>query len=188
MLIIEFISKPWAWYVAGPAITLVMFLLLYFGGQFGVSSNLRTVCAAVGGDKLSDFFKFNWKEQIWNLVFIGGAIIGGFIATEFLTPTQELALNPNTIQKLQALGFENPGAEYLPAEIFGTESVLSFSGMLILLVGGFLVGFGARYGGGCTSGHAISGISNLQIPSVIAVIGFFIGGLIMSHLLLPIIF
>jgi uncharacterized membrane protein YedE/YeeE len=54
-----------------------------------------------------------------------------------------------------------------------------------LLFGGFLVGFGARWAGGCTSGHAISGLSNLQLPSLIAVIGFFIGGLIMSWLILP---
>jgi uncharacterized membrane protein YedE/YeeE len=45
-------------------------------------------------------------------------------------------------------------------------------GVLLLLVGGVLIGFGTRYAGGCTSGHAISGLSNLQIPSLKAVIGF----------------
>ena len=60
--------------------------------------------------------------------------------------------------------------------------------LAILFFGGLLVGFGARYAGGCTSGHAISGLSDLQLPSLIAVVGFFIGGLIMTHLLFPLIF
>jgi uncharacterized membrane protein YedE/YeeE len=53
----------------------------------------------------------------------------------------------------------------------------------LLLVGGVLIGFGTRYAGGCTSGH-VSGLSNLQIPSLKAVIGFF-GGLIMSYFYSP---
>lgn len=50
------------------------------------------------------------------------------------------------------------------------------------------MGFGARWAGGCTSGHAISGLSNLQLPSLVAVLGFFAGGLLMTHLLFPLLF
>jgi uncharacterized membrane protein YedE/YeeE len=57
-----------------------------------------------------------------------------------------------------------------------------------MVIGGFLVGFGTRYAGGCTSGHAISGLSNLQFASLIATIGFFAGGLIATHLLYPLLF
>ena len=183
----EFITQPWPWYVAGPIITLVMFLLLYSGGEFGVSGNLRTMCRMAGGNKVSDFFDIDWKKQLWNLVFILGAVIGGYIAVTYLSNPQAIALNPNTIAQLESLGISDPGKEYLPAEIFSVESMLTAKGFIILLGGGMLVGFGARYAGGCTSGHAISGLSNLQLPSLIAVIGFFIGGLLMTHLLLPII-
>ncbi len=184
----EFLLQPWPWYVAGPIIAFVMFLLLYFGGRFGFSSNLRTMCTIAGAGKYADFFKFDWKSQRWNLVFVLGAILGGLIAAQFLMPQETLDLNPTTISALQELGFQDAGQQYLPNEIFGTTALSSTKGLFILIFGGFLVGFGTRYAGGCTSGHAISGLSNLQVPSLIAVIGFFIGGLIMTHLILPIIF
>lgn len=184
----EVILNPWPWYVAGPIIVLVMFLLLYFGGRFSVSSNLRTMCSIAGADQFSDFFKFDWKAQRWNLVFILGATIGGFLASEFLTSTESMSINPNTVLALEGMGFQGVGETYMPTEIFSKDALFSVKGFLILIGGGFLVGFGTRYAGGCTSGHAISGLSDLQVPSLIAVVGFFIGGLVMTHLLLPIIF
>ncbi len=184
----DLLYEPWAWYVAGPAIALVMFLLLYFGESFGMSSNLRTACTIAGGDRYSDFFKINQESQYWNLVFALGAIIGGFVAAQYMTPDVAIDLNPTTVAALEDLGFQTVGQDYLPNEVFGLDSILSVKGLLILIGGGFLVGFGARYAGGCTSGHAISGLSDLQLPSLIAVIGFFIGGLIMTHFLIPIIF
>lgn len=184
----EILFKPWAWYIAGPAIALIMFLLLYFGGNFGMSANLRTMCTIAGGDRYTDFFKINWKAQRWNLVFVVGAILGGFIAIHLLSDGSSVELNPKTVIALEALGFQTVGQDYLPNEIFGLNAIYSFKGLGLLIVAGFLVGFGARYAGGCTSGHAISGLSDLQIPSLIAVVGFFIGGLLMTHLFLPIIF
>ncbi len=185
---LEFISQPWPWYVAGPLIALTMFLLLYFGKNFGVSGNLRSMCSMMGGDKLSDFFKFDWKGQRWNLVFVLGGVIGGFIASTFLMGTEPISLSPDTIANLESMGFKNVGKDFLPAEIFSMETMMSLPGLVILLAGGFLVGFGARYAGGCTSGHAISGLSDLQVPSLIAVIGFFIGGLLMTYVFLPMIY
>lgn len=181
----NWIYEPWPWYVAGPIIALVMVLLLFFGTSFGVSSNLRTMCTIAGAGKINDFFKFDWKTQAWNLVFISGAVIGGFLSHYFLTPETTVALNPQTIDNLSELGIQNAGSSYLPEKIFGIEALNSIQGWLILIIGGILVGFGTRYAGGCTSGHAISGLSDLQLPSLIAVVGFFIGGLAMTHLLLP---
>ncbi|UTW61872.1 YeeE/YedE family protein [bacterium SCSIO 12741] len=183
----DFILNPWPWYVSGPLITLVMFLLIYEGKNFGMSSNLRTVCSMGGAGAVADFFKFDWKSQRWNLMVVLGAMVGGFLAHTFLTPDQTIDLNPTTIESLRELGFNTPGSQYVPAELYGWDAVLSLKGFLILAIGGLLVGFGARYAGGCTSGHAISGLSNLQWPSLVAVIGFFVGGLIMTHLLLPVI-
>lgn len=184
---IEFISQPWPWYVAGPLIALVMFSLLYFGKSFGISGNLATVCSMAGAGRVAEFFRFDWKKRIWNLVFILGTMIGGFIASTYLSTTPGVDLSAPTVSALNELGIENPGAEFVPGSIFNWAALFSIKGLVILVGGGFLVGFGARYAGGCTSGHAISGISDLQIPSIIAVIGFFIGGLIMTYLLLPII-
>jgi uncharacterized membrane protein YedE/YeeE len=184
----EIIYEPWPWYVAGPLIALVMFLLLYFGKSFGISDNLRTLCTIAGGKKFSDYFNLDWKTKRWNLIFSVGAIIGGFIASRYLTKEKSIDLNPRTVEDLAALGFNNAGLEYLPPEIYSPENFMSVKGLLVLIIGGFLVGFGTRYAGGCTSGHAISGLSNLQLPSLIAVIGFFAGGLAMVHLIFPFIF
>lgn len=187
---IEFLSQPWPWYVAGPAIALVMFLLLWFGGEFGVSSSLRSTLCMMGAGKTCGFFDFDWRRDIWNLLFVVGVIIGGYIAFQFLmTGTDPVALNPKTVTYLQSIGVEAPSEDgtLVPTSIFSWEGLLSIKGILLIAVGGFFVGFGSRYAGGCTSGHAISGLSNLQLPSLIAVIGFFIGGLLMSWFILPLI-
>lgn len=166
-------------------IVLVMTALLYFGKSFGVSANLRSMCSIAGAGKVADFFKFDWRAQIWNLVFVFGAIIGGFIASRYMTIDDHIDLNPKTVQALEETGMTNVGESYLPESLFGVEVLATWQGWMFLIIGGLLIGFGTRYAGGCTSGHAISGLSNLQLPSLIAVIGFFIGGLIMTHLILP---
>jgi len=153
-----------------------------------MSSNLRTLCSIGGAGKYSDFFKFDWKSQRWNLTVVLGAIIGGFIASTLLSDGSTIGLSTETIADLQNLGFSTIGETLLPPEIYSWENVLTLKGMSILIVAGFLVGFGTRYAGGCTSGHAITGLSNLQLPSLIAVVGFFIGGLLMTHFILPLIF
>lgn len=184
----EWIYQPWPWYVAGPLIFSTMALLLYSGRRFGMSSNLQTLCALGGAGKLSDYFRFDWRINNWNLVFVVGTIIGGFIAGNFMMPDQSIELADSTVDVLTSYGFNNPGGEFLPGEIFSWENIIGWKGFMMLIVGGFMVGFGARYADGCTSGHAISGLSNLQLPSLIAVIGFFIGGLTMVWLVFPLLF
>ncbi|MFT6796560.1 MAG: putative membrane protein YedE/YeeE [Maribacter sp.] len=186
--LMDFLLKPWPWFVSGPLLATVLILLLYFGKTFGMSTNLRTLCTISGAGKYSDFFKFDWKSQRWNLVVVIGAILGGFIATHLLSDGSTIQLSPETVSDLAKMNFTHVGETLLPNEIYGWDAVLSLKGVSILLLGGFLVGFGTRYAGGCTSGHAISGLSNLQLPSLIAVIGFFIGGLVMTHFILPLIF
>lgn len=184
----NWILEPWPWYVSGTMIALIMFLLIMVGKNFGMSGNLRTICSMCGAGNKANFFQFDWKSQRWNLIVVLGTIIGGFIAHQFLSLETSVALNPETIADLQSLGFENAGETYMPEELFSTAAFTDFKSLLLLIAGGFFVGFGARYAGGCTSGHAISGLSNLQLPSLIAVIGFFVGGLIMIHLIFPLLF
>ena len=181
----SWIFNPWPWYVGGPIIAIIMLLLIYLGKSFGFSSNFKTICSVFGAGKTCDFFDFNWKAQKWNLLFLVGAIIGGVISVQFLSDHQIPQISEATISQLNHLGFKSAGEAYSPTEIF---SNLSIKNIILLLVGGLFVGFGTRYAGGCTSGHAISGLSDLQIPSLIAVIGFFIGGLLMVHVFFPLIF
>jgi len=188
MTLMENILNPWPWYISGPLIAMVMIILVYFGKTFAMSSNLATMCSMMGTGKYIDFFKQDWKEKKWNLIVVTGAILGGFIAKHFLSNDSTINLSEKTIQELTGMGFVDIGKTLVPNEIFGFEAYTSPGGIILLIIGGLLIGFGTRYAGGCTSGHAITGLSSFQKPSLIAVIGFFIGGLIMTNLILPYIF
>src|SRR5690606_8387438 len=182
------LQETWPWYVSGPAIALIMATLILLGKRFGMSSNLDTLCSLGGAGKWVDHFKRDTAPDRWNLLVVLGSVIGGFVAARWLAPNPAVDLAPDTVESLRELGFQSAGKAYLPTELYGLEALGDPVVWALLLLGGFLVGFGARYAWGCTSGHAISGLSNLQLPSLIAVIGFFIGGLIMVHLLFPLIF
>jgi len=185
--IIEFILKPWPWYVAGPLIGLTVPTLLLIGNKyFGISSSLRHVCAACIPANIP-FFKYDWKKEIWNLVFVLGVFFGGIIATNFLENPNDFVLSEATIADLKGLGITD-FAGLMPADLFSIETLFSFKGFLFFVLGGFLVGFGTRYAGGCTSGHAIMGLSNLQLPSLIATCCFMVGGFAMTHLIMTVIF
>lgn len=184
---IKFFSQPWPWYISGPAIAAIMAILVFSGKTFGFSANLSNLCSLLGFGNRVSYFNFDWKKQQWNLWFLVGSVIGGYIAVHYLQSPQSLSLSPSTIADLQKLKVPFDG-KLEPGSIFNWQYLLTGKGLLLFLGGGFLIGFGTRYAGGCTSGHAISGLSNLQLPSLIAVIGFFIGGLFTTHLLFPIIF
>jgi len=184
----ELLFGTWHWAISGFLIGMTMLILTYFGKSFGMSSNLRTMCTMAGAGKFSDFFKFDWREQKWSLAIVLGAFVGGFIAFYFLSDGSGVTINPDTISQLQTLGIDAPNGKLMPDAIFSIDTLQSSKGFAILLLGGLLIGFGTRYAGGCTSGHAISGLSNLQLPSLVAVVGFFIGGLAMAHFILPLIY
>lgn len=184
----DFITQTWHWSISGFFIGMIMLSILYFGKSFGMSSNLRTMCTIVGSNRFSEFFNINWREQKWNLAIVLGSVVGGFISFYFLSNPANFSINPKTIAHLQQIGIEASNGNMAPSMLFSLESVMSIKGFLILILGGFLIGFGTPYAGGCTSGHAITGLSNLQFPSLLAVIGFFLGGLVMAHFILPLLF
>ena len=184
------ISQPWHWSVSGAAIAGILFLMTWMGRSFGVSTAFKNFCAVAGAGKTISFFDIDLKNEYWRFAFVGGAILGGFIAANYLSSPTPVDISESTIAHLQDWGIaysenvlENQG--FLPTDIFNWGNP---KGVILAIVGGFLVGFGARYGDGCTSGHAISGLSHLQLPSLITVIGFFIGGLLMTHLIMPLLF
>ena len=181
---IEFLSRPWPWYVAVPLIGLTVPALLLLGNKaFGISSSLRHICAAVAPANIP-FFKYNWKKEKWNLFFVGGIAAGGFIAAVLLANPKPVQLNPFTIQQLQNIGV-NDFKGLMPADIFNWHSLLTLKGIGFMIAGGFLVGFGTRYAGGCTSGHSIMGMSNLQWPSLVATICFMAGGFFSAWIIVP---
>ena len=185
---LELIKEPWPWYVAGPIIAAVYTLLALFGKSFGISSTLRTVCAATGAGKTIKFFDFDWKSQVWNLTFVLGSLIGGFIATQYLSNGEGMLLSESTVASLETLNMDSYNESIYPTEILSWDVLFTAKGFIVMVIGGLFVGFGTRYAGGCTSGHAISGLANLQLPSLIAVVGFFAGGLLVTHFIIPIIF
>lgn len=179
---------PWPWYVAGPLIGLIVPALLLFGGKaFGLSSNLRHACTAVLPERARPgFLRYDWRATgLWNLTFALGIGLGGFLALRVLgDPSAPIALAPATAEALRGLGLTDFSG-LVPSELISWQGLATVPGLLLVVGGGFLVGFGARWAGGCTSGHAISGLANLQVPSLVAVLGFFAGGLLVTHLLLP---
>ncbi|MEO8109513.1 MAG: YeeE/YedE thiosulfate transporter family protein [Ginsengibacter sp.] len=181
---IDFLKQPWPWYIAGPLIGLMVPTLLLLGNKtLGISSSLRHVCAACIPSKIP-FFSYDWKKEIWNLFFVGGIMLGGWLVASFFMDLNPENINPKLLNELNGYGLHLHNG-LLPVEIFSWHNLFTAKGLFFIVFGGFLVGFGTRYAGGCTSGHAITGLSNLQLPSLIATISFMAGGFIMANLILP---
>ena len=179
------LQQPWSWYVAGTLIGLTVPALLVIGNkQFGISSTLRHVCAAILPAN-KPYFSYNWKKEIWSFFFVGGIILGGVIATTVLADPNPIQIAPQTQADLTALGIKDFNG-LMPTDLFSLESLFTLRGFIFMVLGGFLVGFGTRYAGGCTSGHSITGLSNFQLPSLIATICFMLGGILVTWLVLPI--
>lgn len=181
---LEFLKQPWPWYVTGPLIGLTVPLLLIIGNKsFGISSSLRHICASCIPANIP-FFKYDWKKEVWNLFFVFGIFLGGVVAISLLSNPAPMEVNPKLTAELAGYGITNYN-HLVPVDIMSWSSLFTLKGFILMVVGGFLVGFGTRYAGGCTSGHAIMGLSNLQWPSLVATICFMIGGFAMANFILP---
>ncbi len=184
---IELIKQPWHWLPAGIVIGLTVPALLLLGNKkFGISSSLRHICAMCIPANIP-FFKYEWKKEIWNLFFVAGILIGGFIAARFLQNPDAIVVAPKTQMILEQYGVKD-FTGLMPLDIFNWQNLFTLKGFFFFVIGGFFVGFGTRYAGGCTSGHSIMGLSNLQWPSLVATIAFMIGGLVSANFILPFVF
>lgn len=184
MELLTWIRQPWPWYVAGPLIGLTVPALLLMGNKaFGISSSLRHICAACLPTRVP-FFQYDWKKESWNLFFVAGIVLGGWIAVRWLTNDQPIHVSATLVAEWKADGIRDYNS-LVPRDLFNWPALLTTRGLILMVAGGFLVGFGTRYAGGCTSGHVITGLSNLQLPSLVATICFMIGGFAVANLLMP---
>jgi uncharacterized membrane protein YedE/YeeE len=180
----EWIKNPWPWYISGPLIGLTVPLLLIFGNKrLGVSASLRHICAACLPGNIQ-FFKYDWKKEAWNLFFVAGITAGAFLAYYVLSNHQPVNINPSLAVELKQYGINNY-SRLAPPDIFNWPALFTVKGFTVIVAGGFLIGFGTRYAGGCTSGHSIMGLSNLQWPSLVATVCFMTGGIVMANFILP---
>ena len=181
---IDWLQQPWPWYIGGPIIGLMVPILLLIGNKnLGISSSLRHICAACFPAKIP-FFQYDWKKEIWNLFFVTGVLIGGFVAISLFSTTAPISVNEHLLTELEQYRITNHN-HLVPIDLFSWASLITLRGFLIMVLGGFLVGFGTRYAGGCTSGHSIMGLSNLQFSSLVATVCFMAGGFIMANFIMP---
>ena len=183
----DLLTAPWPWYIGGPLLGLAIPLLLLLGNkQLGASSNLQHICKLIIPSKLS-YFQYDLKEKAWQLFFAGGVILGGAFAYFVMRDPEPVQLAQSTINDLQIMGITNFEG-LIPIELFGTDQILTTNGLIFMILGGLLTGFGVRYAGGCTAGHGFMGLSMFSVSSLLAIIAFFAGGLFMTHLIFPFIF
>lgn len=181
---LDWLKQPWPWYVAGPLIGLMVPALLLLGNKtFGISSSLRHICAICVPAKIP-FFRYDWKKEAWNLFFVCGILAGGILAALLLGNPEPVVVNPRLSEEMATYGITNYNG-IVPQDLFSWPELFTLRGFIMMVVGGFMVGFGTRYAGGCTSGHSIMGLSNLQWPSLVATCFFMIGGFVMTWLILP---
>lgn len=183
----DFIRQPWHWSVGGVLIGLTVPMLYLAGNKpFGISSSFRHLCAACMPGKIP-FFTYDWRKEIWSFFFIIGIVLGGVVAATVLANPEPFKIAQTTHNQLAALGITQ-FTQMEPTDIFNFHNLFTAKGFIFVVAGGFLVGFGTRYAGGCTSGHSITGISNFQVSSLVATICFMAGGFFVTHLILPLIF
>ena len=180
----EFLLAPWPWYIAGPVIGLAVPLLLLMGNKkLGISSTLRQICAACVPARIP-LFQYDWKKDSWNLFFVGGVLVGGLLGGVVLANPKPVALSASTMAYIAQFNIAHETG-LMPASLFAWQELATVKGWLLMVLGGFLVGFGTRYARGCTSGHGITGLSALQWPSLLATCSFFLGGILFSRFILP---
>jgi uncharacterized membrane protein YedE/YeeE len=180
----DWLLAPWPWYVAGPIIGLTVPILLLVGNRnFGLSSSFRHICAAVLPSKLP-YFSYDWKRESWNLFFVAGIVLGAALAAFFLRSGDAIRIAPALADFLAEKGIA-AGIDLAPEELFSFNQLGTVRGFVLMIVGGFMVGFGTRWANGCTSGHAITGLATFQLSSLKATLAFMAGGFLVANLVIP---
>ncbi len=153
---------PWHWGASGAVIAFVTLTLLFVGKRrLGISSGFEDVCSLVLSAPYFQRERTLHGRQ-WRLPFLVGLLLGGFLSASLgggWAPTWQLGMLDT------ALGL-SPMAK-----------------LVWMFVGGLFVGFGTRLANGCTSGHGIFGLSNFEVPSLVATVCFMGSGLVVTQVL-----
>lgn len=154
--------SPWHWAAGGAVISAVTLTLLFVGNRrLGVSTGFENVCSLV---VQAPYFQRDSLRgtNSWRLPLLGGLVIGGFLSA------------------VLGGGWE----PFWDLGMFDAEIGWGNGGKLIWMFGGgLLIGFGTRLAGGCTSGHGIFGMSNLELPSIISTVSFMAAGAVTTNLI-----
>src|SRR5258708_20703735 len=128
----DFLYKPWPWYVAGPLIGLTVPLLLLLGNKkLGISSTLRQICAACIPAHLP-LLTYDWRRDSWNLIFALGLVIGGVLGGIVFAKSQAIAISTRTADYLKSHRFNNSHL-LMTADLFNLVSPPPSKGFIISL-------------------------------------------------------
>jgi uncharacterized membrane protein YedE/YeeE len=158
---------PLHWAIGGAAIAVVTLCLLYLASRrLGISTGFEDMCGLV---LQQPYFRRDSVrlDRRWRLPFVAGLVVGGFVSAVLgggWTPTWSLGMFDRVI------GFGPVGK------------------LVWMFVGGLFIGFGTRLAGGCTSGHGIFGLSNLELPSLVTTLSFMAGGIVTTQFVYRILF
>jgi hypothetical protein len=151
---------PWPWWAAGPAIGLVVTLLAWISGKaLGVSTAYGSACAIA---TKAAFFQTREYREPWRLAFVVGLPLGGLVSA--------------VLAGAFPAGLAYGQLDALTGGSLGIKAALLFGG-------GLLIGAGARWAGGCPSGHSIVGIAQGAVSSLVATMAFMAGGFVVFNLL-----
>lgn len=161
MLILHHLT-PLHWALAGALIGAITLLLLWVGNQrLGISTGFENLCALVVKTPYLQRGEITGSHG-WRLPFLGGLVAGGALS----------ALLGGGWSPFWDLGRFDAAIGFGPA-----------GKLLWMFVGGLFIGFGTRMAGGCTSGHGIFGLSNLERASALSTLAFMSAGILTTNLL-----
>lgn len=164
-------KKAWSPYVAGLIIALLQIpTFLLMDTALGASSSFVKVAGHIaalfdsGVAEAGYFSKYmTGGKYVWQLALVIGIALGAFVSMRFSGAKRKI-MSPvwNRSMGMSSLSQRAP----------------------VAFLGGFLMLFGARIAGGCTSGHGVSGLAQLSVGSTIAVTAMFAGGIAVAMLLM----
>ena len=159
----------WSPYLAGGLSGLLIIVsVLWTGKFFGASTSFVRSAGMLGKifepERVSqlEYFVRYLPQFDWQLMFVIGIFVGSLIAS------------------LWSGSFKWQGVPDMWAERFGSSPVKRG---IVAFFGGIIAMYGARLAGGCPSGHGLSGIIQLAVSGLIAMVFFFIGGIIMTRII-----
>lgn len=155
--------EHWSPYVCGAGIGVLSWLTFLLSDKaLGTSTTYAKAAGMIErlfrGDRVlqREFFQKIGLDIDWQWLLVLGILIGAFISS--------MASGAASVDWVPEPWLTAFGAAVTPR-------------IVIAFIGGVLLGLGARWAGGCTSGHGISGTMQMSLASWVAAVCFFVGGI-----------